>query len=156
MNKKGICINRYDIRMVLTVILWQWVNGSRTLAHKIRKEILFNKEVWDVHFILDECTTYKWAILQMFWKPLLPQSSRCSAPQLLHYIQCMPTIRSPSDGQQKENDILEESLCSYWLGEGWGVRGWIYGSPAWKLLARTVVRKRGRGESNRHISPKNG
>lgn len=70
----------------------------------------------------------------------------------------MPTIRSPSDGQwgQKENDILEESLCSY-LGLGVGGRGGMYGNSAWMLLlAGTVVRKRGRGESNRHISPKNG
>ena len=48
--------------MVLIVTLWQNVNGSRTLAHVIRKEmkeILFNKEMWDVPFILEECTMYK-------------------------------------------------------------------------------------------------
>jgi len=52
----------------------------------------------------------------------------------------MPTIRSPSDGQwgQKENDILEESLCSYW--QAGRVKGGIYGNPAWKLLAGTVRR----------------
>jgi hypothetical protein len=43
--KKGICTNWYDIRMVLIEILWQKVNGSRTLAHNIMKEILFNKEM---------------------------------------------------------------------------------------------------------------
>lgn len=45
--------------MVLIEILRQSVNGSRTLAHNVRKEILFNKEMWDVNFILDECTMYK-------------------------------------------------------------------------------------------------
>lgn len=51
-------------------------------------------------------------------------------PWLLHYIQCMPTIRSPSDGQwrQKENIILEEPLCSYWGGEEVECMGILHGS----------------------------
>lgn len=70
----------------------------------------------------------------------------------------MPTIWSPSDGQwgQKENYTLEESLYSY---GGEGVRDGMYENPILHgicRLAGTVVRKRGRGESNGNISSKNG
>jgi len=58
-NKKAICINWYDIRMVLNVILWQRVNSSRTLGHKKGKKYFSIKKIWDVHFILDECTMHK-------------------------------------------------------------------------------------------------
>jgi len=45
--------------MVLNVILWQRVNSSRTLGHKKGKKYFSIKKIWDVHFILDECTMHK-------------------------------------------------------------------------------------------------
>lgn len=88
---------------------------------------------------------YKWAVLWMFWKFFLSQPSKCSTPWLLHYLQCVPTIRSLSDGQwgQKENDILQESLYSYG-----GERDGMYGNPilhgSCRLAGTAVTRKEGK------------